>query len=330
MFAEQRFLPKKMELIFNKIFLKHKTEGHPERPERLAYFNKNQTETNLESGEKYLRLVYGEKYIEMIRSHSKAGLHIDADTYTNHHSFEAASHAVGSAIRAVEEEEFSLGRPPGHHANAERAMGFCLFNNIAIASQYLIEKGKKVLIIDIDGHHGNGTQDIFYDRSDVFFLSLHQFPAYPGTGWINEIGRERGEGYTINIPLPPRSGDDVFLESVNRYLPAIKKKFNPDLVGISAGFDAHHSDPLLQMNLTTNAFFNFGKIISDTFTHVFACLEGGYHLDFIHKNILAFQSGINHETNPFKEGASVTDPYFKEEFNKRMGDLEKLLSKFGF
>src|SRR3989338_6277558 len=169
-----------MEFIYNKIFLKHEKSKHPENPERLAYFDKHLKETKIENGEKYLKLVYNQDYIRLIKEHSEKESYLDADTYTNKYSYEAACYAVGEAILAAKENNFSLARPPGHHAAANKAMGFCLFNNIAIAVKKLVAEGKRVLIIDFDGHHGNGTQDIFYSINKVLYLSMHQFPAYPG------------------------------------------------------------------------------------------------------------------------------------------------------
>lgn len=317
-----------MQFIYNKIFLKHKKSMHPENPERLAYFDKTIKETKLENGEKYLNLVYDKNYIELIKKSSEKESYLDADTYTNKYSYEAACFSVASAVLAADKNNFSLGRPPGHHATKNKAMGFCLFNNIAIAAKNLVNRGKKVLIVDGDGHFGNGSSDIFYDTDKVLYISTHQYPAYPGTGWVDEIGTKEGRGFTINVPLPPETGDDLFLQSLNTFIPIINKQFKPDIVGVSAGFDAHHSDPLLQLNLTTNSFYDLGRLLSNNFTNIFACLEGGYNLDFLHKNILDFVNGINKKPQKFREQSTTSDIDIQNDFNVRMQILKENLKDY--
>lgn len=317
-----------MNLIYNKIFLKHKTESHPECPERLAYFDKQTKQTKIENGKKYLSLIYDKSYIHTIQEASRNERLLDADTYTNKYSFEVACYAVGAAIKAAKQSDFALTRPPGHHATKGKAMGFCLFNNIAIASEYMVKEGKKVFIVDFDAHHGNGTQDIFYKTDQVLYLSTHLFPYYPGTGWFNEIGEDKGKGFTINIPLPPGTADDLFLESLNYFIPLIKEQFDPDIVAVSAGFDSHHSDTLTNLNLTMNSFYKTGKLLSKNFKNIFACLEGGYNLDILHKNILSFVNGINKKENEFKEQPTETEETVKEEFNKRFEQLKQELKPY--
>ena len=317
-----------MQFIYNKIFLKHEESKHPECPERLAYFNKDLKETKLENGEKYLNLVYNKGHIKLIEEHSKKELHLDEDTYANKYSYEAACCAAAASILAAKENNFALVRPPGHHATANKAMGFCLFNNIAIAVQNLVNRGKKVLIVDFDGHHGNGTQDIFYSSDKVLYLSTHQYPAYPGTGWLEEFGEGKGKGFTINIPMPPYTGDDSFLEILNELIPIVKKQFDPDVVAASAGFDAHHSDPLLQLNLTTNTFYETGRLLTKNFKNIFACLEGGYNLDFLHKNILDLVNGINKKPPQFPEQTTTSDIDVKNDFNIRIKLLKENLRNY--
>lgn len=307
-----------MEAIYNKIFLKHKIATHPERPERLNYFDKKCKETKLENGEKFLKLIYKKHYIDYIKNYSNHELHFDSDTYTNSESFNVACFAVSAALKASKNQDFSLGRPPGHHASAEKPMGFCLFNNLAVAVQNLVNQGKKVFILDFDGHHGNGTQEIFYDTNQVLYLSTHQFPAFPNTGWIDDAGKGKGKGYTINIPMPIYAGDDMFLETMQDFLVTIQKKFNPDVVAVSAGFDAHIADPLLQLDLTNNSFFSLGKFLRKNFDNVFACLEGGYNVEFLHKNILDFINGINGKTQKFKEESTITPDVTAKEFKLRV------------
>ena len=215
-----------MQLIYNKLFLEHKTESHPERPERLLAFD-NLDESTIENGEKYLKLIYDDKYIEKIKNASAKEINLDADTYTNKKSYEVACYAVGASIKAAKQNDFALIRPPGHHATADKAMGFCLFNNIAIACKWFNERGKKVLLLDIDGHHGNGSQDIFYNTNNVLYISMHQYPAYPGTGWVNEIGEGKGKYYNINMPLPAYTSDDLFIGILSKILPVIKDRLVP-------------------------------------------------------------------------------------------------------
>ena len=208
-------------------------------------------------------------------------------------SYEAACSAVGLAIMASEQDDFAVVRPPGHHAKPGRADGFCLFNNMAIAVQKFVNEGKKVFILDIDGHHGDGTQGIFYRSDRVLFCSVHQQFAYPWSGSAEETGEEDGRGYTMNFPLPAGSGDAELLEVVDRAM-ARAMEFKPDAVGVSAGFDGYLEDRLLGLQYTLDGYYRCGKKLGQTFEHVFALLEGGYHLD-IRKCVDAFIRGVNAE-----------------------------------
>ncbi len=319
----------KMNLIYNKIFLEHKTISHPECPERLLAFG-DLPQSEIENGEKYLKLIYDENYIEKIKNASKQEINLDADTYTNEKSYEVACYAVGAAIKAAKENNFALIRPPGHHAAADKAMGFCLFNNVAIAAKWLTERGKKVFIIDIDSHSGNGTQEIFYDTDKVLYLSIHQFPAYPGTGWVDEIGEKKGKYFTINIPMLPYSSDDLFIEILSKIIPVIKQQYKPDVIAVSAGFDGHKDDPLLQLNLTVNSYFEVGKLLSSNFRNIFACLEGGYNIEMLPQCVSAFLSGINKEkAKPeFKEQRTTSSANVQREFENRIKNLKLNLGNF--
>jgi len=318
-----------MQLIYNKIFLEHKTTDHPECPERLLAFSDIE-QSEIENGERYLKLIYDESYIEKIKNASKQEINLDADTYTNEKSYEVACYAVGAAIKAAKKNNFALCRPPGHHATANKAMGFCLFNNIAIACKWLNERGKKVFIIDIDSHSGNGTQDIFYNTDKVIFLSIHQFPAYPGTGWVNEFGEGRGKYYTINVPVPPYTSDDLFVDILSKIIPVIREQYKPDIVAVSAGFDGHKDDPLLQLNLTTNSYYEVGKLLSSNFKNIFACLEGGYKTDVLPHCVSAFLMGINNQKAnlEFKEQRTTSSVAVEREFENRIKNLKLNLDNF--
>lgn len=317
-----------MDLIYNKTFLKHSSDSHPECPERLSYFESQTKQTKIENGKKYLKLIYDQTYINLIQEASKNQRWLDPDTYTNKNSFVTACYAVGATIKAAYENNFALTRPPGHHATQNKAMGFCLFNNIALASEFLRKNGKKIFILDFDEHSGNGTQDIFYNSNEILYLSTHVFPYYPGTGWVNEIGVNEGKGYNINIPLPPGSADDLLFESLNFILPIIKDQFKPDILAVSAGFDGYNQDPLSSLNFTSNTYYKLGKVLTNNFNNIFACLEGGYKTDTLHKLILSFQQGINKQQHKFPEDDIKSEDNTKEEFNKRFEELKQNLRPY--
>jgi acetoin utilization deacetylase AcuC-like enzyme len=242
------------------------------------------------------------------------GGRIDADTVVSTGSFNAAIGAVGAAIIAAKTSDFALVRPPGHHAYRNHGSGFCLFNNIAIASQWLKTQGKRVAIIDFDGHLGDGTSDIFYADSDILYWSLHQFPAFPGQGRPDEIGTGKGRGFTINVPLPPGSGDDIFLHAFKNYLPVIEQ-FEPDVLAISAGFDAHRLDPLLQLDLSSTVFHEIGVLIREQGVHSFAVLEGGYNTEVLPACVYNFLAGINGQEIPYPDGNTTSYRQIWEQYD---------------
>lgn len=216
----------------------------------------------------------------------------DPDTQTSPESYRTASLAAGGVLTAAEavlegvaDNGFAIVRPPGHHALAARAMGFCLFNNIAITAAWLLQRRglKRVAIIDWDVHHGNGTQDIFYYSSDVLYVSTHQFPHYPGTGSIDEIGEGPGEGFTLNVPMPATFGDPEYLRAFDELIIPVCREFKPEFVLVSAGFDCHFRDPLASMRVTENGFQAITRRINRLAAEccegrVVAALEGGYDL----------------------------------------------------
>ncbi|HEX37814.1 MAG TPA: histone deacetylase [Candidatus Cloacimonetes bacterium] len=300
---------------------------HPENKKRLTSLG-DLPVTNLESGEQFLELVHSPDYIQKVKQVSEAGGgHIDAETVVSSGSYEAAIYAVGATIMASETGDFALTRPPGHHAYIDRSSGFCIFNNIAIATQYHVNQGKKVLIFDFDGHLGCGTMKFFYETDQVLYWSLHQYPAFPGGGSAEEIGAGKGEGYTINVPLPAGSGDEIYMDAIENFLP-IAKKFNPDIVAVSAGFDSHQYDLLLDLRLSLNAFYKTGFILSENFDNIFATLEGGYNIEMFPKCLYNFLDGINQKKMKFEERGtdSMIQTYYEYEGRKAL--LEQNLRKF--
>jgi acetoin utilization deacetylase AcuC-like enzyme len=256
----------------------HHAPGHPERPERLeaietalaadSRLRKLPRREPTPATQAQLESVHEGRYVESIyRSAAVAeergqGGWLDADTWLGPGSLAAALASAGGGLAGVEAvlgnefaSAFSLTRPPGHHATANRAMGFCFFNNVALAAQAALERGlERVAIVDFDVHHGNGTQDIFYERADVLYISCHQSPLYPGTGAATEQGRGDGLGFTINVPMAPGGGEAEYLDVFERVFGPALHKYQPQLLLMSAGYDAHAQDPLAQMELTSAAY----------------------------------------------------------------------------
>jgi len=297
-------------LIYSDEYLKHDTGNHPERRERYrATLNGLMADEDFWNGLLKVapRAATDE---ELLRCHTERSITrvgqaclqatlsdhaaLDADTVVSRHSDVAARLAAGGACRAVEvvvggeaENAFVACRPPGHHATTGRAMGFCLYNNVAVAARYAQaaypDRIKKVLIVDFDVHHGNGTQDIFYDDPTVFYYSLHQYPWYPGTGETNERGVREGEGYTMNIPIPAMTPAEDYLRLFEQGLESVMNAFSPDLTLISAGFDAHEADPLGQLLLNDASYERMTRRLKEAALttgkgRIVSCLEGGYNL----------------------------------------------------
>lgn len=289
--------------IIDVIYLKHNPgAAHPESPARLIAIDKalEGVKERLiaveppSASEKLIALVHTGELIEKVKEASSSESAIDADTVCSKDSFAAAKKAVGAGIAAVDgvkagafERAFCAVRPPGHHATPTDAMGFCLFNNIAITARYAQSAGyKKVMIIDFDVHHGNGTQEAFGEDDTVFYFSSHQSFSYPGTGAESHIGEGKGEGYTANFLMMPESGDEELLDIYQNDLPPLAAKFKPDIILVSAGYDLHESDPLASLNITTEGIRKMVRtILSLSDVPYIFFLEGGYDLDALGENV---------------------------------------------
>ncbi|CCF85878.1 conserved hypothetical protein [Nitrolancea hollandica Lb] len=289
-------------LLISDQFQLHKTGQHPENAGRLTAVHQHLAESGMLDERPVLEptpatagdiaLVHEPRYIAMVEriANSGGGL-LDTDTVVSPRSYDIALLAVGSAIRSVDlvlgqdaRRAFALPRPPGHHALQNRGMGFCLFNNIAIAAQHAIErKGlRRVAIIDWDVHHGNGTQAIFYETDRVFYASVHQWPLFPGTGSAEETGSGPGSGYTLNVALPPGSDDARYLWVLDEIIGPRVAAYQPDLILVSAGFDAHREDPLANMMVTEDGYFSIAarmRAWADSLSdgRLVLILEGGYN-----------------------------------------------------
>ena len=290
--------------------LEHETGNHPERADRIRTIEEVLAARDWLGLDReqapavdlaQLEAIHPSSYVEAIRRIcEQGGGMLDVDTVAGSESFDAALHSAGGGVRAVDalfggetELAFCGLRPPGHHAERASAMGFCIFNNVAVAAQHALDKhgAERVLVLDWDVHHGNGTNDIFHDSNNVLYASLHQSPLYPGTGALTDNGSGAGEGYTLNLPVPPGSGNDEWLSLVQHVVVPVARAYRPRLILVSAGFDAHRDDPLANCRLTEDSYAALTATIRELARELDAplafTLEGGYDLQALASSVAA-------------------------------------------
>ncbi|MBA3421761.1 MAG: histone deacetylase [Thermoleophilaceae bacterium] len=301
--------------------LEHETGAHPEGSGRIEAIEAELSQRDWLGWEQreapavgldVLRTVHPDRHVEAVRAMSeRGGGAFDADTLASAGSYVAALHAAGGACAMVETllggeapAGFCALRPPGHHAEPVRAMGFCLFNNVAVAARHALDAlgARRVFVLDWDVHHGNGTNDIFHASEEVLFASIHQSPLYPGTGPLEDTGSGAGEGFTINLPVPRDSGEDVWLALVEHVVAPAARAFEPDLVLVSAGFDAHRADPLAQCVLEASSFAELARharaIADAAGVPLGAVLEGGYDVGALAASVAETLSALAEGDRP--------------------------------
>ena len=316
-------MPRKTGIVRDERYLRHGVGFfHPESPERLAALHTMLDAPDM--AEKFvlippryathdeIALVHSRSYIDSIAA--TAGLDcqtLDPDTQTTADSYDTAKLAVGGVLEAIDQvmngevdNAFALVRPPGHHAWINHAAGFCIFNNVAIGARYALSrfKLKRVLIADWDLHHGDGTESAFYGDKKVLFFSTHQFPNYPGTGWLTDTGEGEGLCYTINVPLKACGDNAIYVKAYRGLLQPVAQKFKPELLLLSAGFDIYHQDPLGDMNVTPSGFAAMMRILMDIADsccrgRLVAVLEGGYHITGLTESVKAVLQEMRDDTH---------------------------------
>lgn len=281
----------------------HFEPGHPEKPQRVeavrnalqgaGWWEAYPKLPPLELPQAVLQAIHTPAHLRRVQNASLQSAYLDMDTYTTPSSWTLALNAAGGAAavagqvwQRIARRGFALTRPPGHHATRDQAMGFCLLNNIALAAEWLLQQqgARRLAIVDLDLHHGNGTQDIFWERAEVLYISTHQFPLYPGTGTLNETGAAAAAGTNANFPLPPGSGDEAFQTVMDVLILPLLERFGPEMLLVSVGYDSHWRDPLGSLQLSALGYYRLiAKLAGFADDHcqgrIALFLEGGYDLD---------------------------------------------------
>jgi acetoin utilization deacetylase AcuC-like enzyme len=336
-------------LVYDPIYLEHDTGDHVENARRLVTALSYLKETGIK--EKLtclpprpalleeLEMIHAPEYISYVKSKAeKGGGWLDPDTVMSPRSYEAALYAAGGLLVAVEEvmkgevdNAFALVRPPGHHAIYDRAMGFCIFNNMAVAAKFALSRFNlsRILIVDFDVHHGNGTQDAFYADPKTLYFSTHQYPFYPGTGRMEETGTGEGKGTTVNFPMVAGWGDEEYLRAFQEALVPVAHRFQPELILISAGFDPHWADHLAMMRVSVQGFAQMAMILKKLAAklcqgRLVFTLEGGYNLHVVAASIKAIFDvllGNSEIDDPLGEASVLRKP---EGFDKHIEQIKRL------